>query len=292
MEVARGRTPRSEDRCAPSQREADSPLRPRTPSRPVLRERARARVLAPQEGEEAAVLERAGLGNSPRRPASRQRRPADRSRPWRGRPRGAHAPRATARIPPWRCAGRFAEAAAGSGSGPALPGLAALACGPGRPARPRPAPPRCATLPKLEAEPRRLHSRRAHGGGEGGSGGGGGGAAPEGEATPARQGTDRGRRRRLEQQKEELEEDARRRRRRRPARESKVGAGGCAQGPGGAVARAPARRALAGRMGGGAPGPPPPPSACASAQRRGRGAAGARPLGRCVAVGSRPGRSP
>lgn len=235
-----------------------------------------ARALAPQEGGEAPVLGRAGLGNSPRRPASRQRRPADRSRPWRGRPRGAHAPRATARIPPWRCAGRFAEAAAGSGSGPALPGLAALACGPGRPARPRPAPPRCATLPKLEAEPRRLHSRRAHGGG----------AAPEGEAAPARQGTDRGRRRRLEQQQEELEEDARRRRGPRPARESKVGAGGCAQGPGGAVARAPARRALAGRMGGGAPGPPPPPSACASAQRR------ARPLGRCVAVGSRPGRSP
>lgn len=226
----------------------------------------------------------------PRWPAGTQPRPADYRRPWRGRPRRAHAPRATARIPPWRRAGRFAEAAAGSGCGPAVPGLAALVCGPGRPARPRPAPLRNSTQVGSRTSVAALAPEHGGGSGEGGSGGGGGGgAAPAGEAAPARQGTDRGGRRRREQQEEELEEDARRRR--RPARESKVGAGGCARGPGGAVARAPARRTLAGRMGGGAPGPPPP-AACASAQRRGRKAAGARPLGRCVAVGLRPGRSP
>lgn len=89
----------------------------------------------------------------------------------------------------------------------------------------------------------------------------------------------------------EQREDSRRRR--RPARESKVGAGGSARarGPGGAAAGASARRALAGRMGGRAPGPPPP-VACALAGLRGRGAAQARPLGRRVAVGSPPGRSP
>ncbi|XP_007456957.1 PREDICTED: alpha-2C adrenergic receptor [Lipotes vexillifer] len=78
------------------------------------------------------------------------------------------------RAPPRRRAGRFAEAAAGSGSWARSP----RAGGAGLPARPPPpvrAPPRCATLPKLEAEPERRHSRRAHGGG---GGGGGGGAAP------------------------------------------------------------------------------------------------------------------
>ncbi|XP_048963653.1 translation initiation factor IF-2-like [Canis lupus dingo] len=187
--------------------------------------------------------------------------------------------------------------------GPAPPGPAALACPPGRPRppAPRPArPPRCATLPKLEAEAGRLHSRRAHGGGgggggEGGGGGGGGGGcsaaktSEAGEAEPARPNADRGGRPRPEQR----EKDARRRR--RPARESKVGARGCARalGPGGAAARAPVRPALAGRMGGGAPGPPPPPpAACAPVGRRGRGAARARPLGRRITPGSRPGRSP
>lgn len=171
-----------------------------------------ARVCAPacacaRGGEEAPVLERAGSGNSPHWPASTQPRPADRRRPWRGRPRQARAPRATAPTPPRRRAGRFAQAAAGSGSRPAPPGPAALACPPGRPARPRPAPPRCATLPKLEAEPWQPHSRRAHGGGGGGGGEGEAAAAQlrrarqaggEGEAAPARPSTDRGGRPRRE----------------------------------------------------------------------------------------------
>lgn len=191
----------------PRRRESGSPIRPRTPSQPVLRECARPRARVPGGGEEAPVLERAGSGNSPHWPASTQPRPADRRRPWRGRPRQARAPRATAPTPPRRRAGRFAQAAAGSGSRPAPPGPAALACPPGRPARPRPAPPRCATLPKLEAEPWQPHSRRAHGGGGGGGGEGEAAAAQlrrarqaggEGEAAPARPSTDRGGRPRRE----------------------------------------------------------------------------------------------
>ncbi|KAF5912966.1 hypothetical protein HPG69_006806 [Diceros bicornis minor] len=204
------------------------------------------------------------------------------------------------RTPPRRRAGRFAEAAAGSRARFPRAGGAGLPARPPPPARapPRaPAPLRNST--QVGAKPGRLHSRGAHGGGGGGGEGGGGGGADRAsqaggarEAAPARPSADRGGRPRREQQEEEQEEDARRRR--RPARESKVGAGGCARARGseGAAARAPARRALAGRMGSGAPGPPPPPGACAPAGRRGRGAARARPLGRRVAVGSRPGRSP
>lgn len=274
--------------------------KPTGAARECARPRVRARV--PGGGSESLVLERAGFWNSPPRPAGTQLRPEDCNRPWRGRPRRARAPCATA--PDSSPAPRGQVRRGGRGlrlPGQLPPGPAALACPPGRPRppAPRPArPPRCATLPKLEAEAGRLHSRRAHrggGGGEGGDGGGGGGgggaakASEAGEAEPARPNADRGGRPRPEQQ----EEDARRRR--RPARESKVGARGCAPalGPGGAAARAPVRPALAGRMGGGAPGPPPPPpAACAPAGRRGRGAAWARPLGRRITVGSRPGRSP
>jgi hypothetical protein len=82
-------------------------------------------------------------------------------------------------------AGRFAQAAAGSGSRPAPPGPAARACGAPRPAPLRP--PRCATGLKLEAEPGRQHLRQALRGG--------GDAAPasgEGEAAPARPNADLG----------------------------------------------------------------------------------------------------
>lgn len=282
-----GPTPHLEDRCAPSQRKAGSPLRPRTPSRPVLRECARARVLVPRGGEEAPVLERAGWGTH----LAGQRAFSPVPQTTDGPGEGALAERTRPAPPPGFLPG---AARAGSPRQPRAPAVGPQFLGwprwsAGQAAPPAHAPPRCATLPKLEAEPRWLHSRQRTA------------AAAKEAAVAAAAAAQLRRARRRPHGRAPTAGDAsagssrrrswRRTRRRRPAQESKVGAGGCARGPGGAVARAPARRTLAGRMGGGAPGPPPP-AACASAQRRGRKAAGARPLGRCVAVGLRPGRSP
>lgn len=173
-------------------------------------------------------------------------------------------------------AGRFAQAAAGSGSRPAPPGRAARACGAPRPAPLHP--PRCATGLKLEAaEPGRLHLRQAHRGG-------GGDAAPasgEGEAAPARPNADHGGRPHPEQQ-----EDIWCRRR---ARQSKVAVGGWARGPGRAAARALARLASARRMGSRLS--VLPPGACSPVGYPNRGAASVRQLGHRISVGWLPGRS-
>lgn len=113
-------------------------------------------------------------------------------------------------------AGRFAQAAAGSGCGPAPPGPVARACGAPRPAPLRP--PRCATGLKLEAEPGRRHLRQAHRGGCED-------AAPasgEGEAAPARPNADHGGRPHPEQQ----EDSGCRRPARKVKLQSEVGRGG------------------------------------------------------------------
>lgn len=272
-----GWTPRSED----SRREAGAPLRP-DPSRPVLRACACPRVRVPGRGMRRLPYPR-GLGDSPRRPPA-----LSPSRRLQTALEGAPSPSARPAPPP-----RLLPAAAQAGSprrprapapGPLPPGRRRWRARQAAPAHPRPAPPRNSTQVGSRARaaalaPRAQRRRR------GGDGGGGGAWASE--AAPARPSAVCGGRPHREQQEEGLETDARR----RPARESKVGAGGCAWGPGGAAARTPVRRPLAGRMGGGAPGPPPP-AACASAGRRGRGAAEARPTGCRVAVASRPGRSP
>lgn len=119
---------------------------------------ARARVLVPRGGEEAPVLERAGWGThlAGQQALSPVPQTAD------GPGEGALAERTRPAPTPG-----FFPGAARAGSprqprvpavGPHFPGWPRWPAGQAAP--PAHAPPRCATLPKLEAEPRWLHSRQ------------------------------------------------------------------------------------------------------------------------------------